>query len=306
MKNVVWTSALWLLGLALPTLGWAATPWATVTIADGEAVLIREATRLQLAEGVRLAPGDLVEATAKARFVRIEFADGLILDLGPESRAVMAPRFSGDRARLAARFGLLKGVVKLTVPAPLPPTTGGFATPAFDVAGVAHSAVFIVQAGEAYAFAESGNITLRERVAGKPAAATTTVKSGEFFARAGEAKSAVTPRPTPAFIQRLPRPFLDTLPSRAALFKAREVEPKPLGPLVFGDAEEWIDADGLRLYFLARWKALVRDPAFREGVAANLRAHPEWDRTLYPEKYQPKPPGATASFPSPRQGGTTY
>ncbi|HET7793970.1 MAG TPA: hypothetical protein VFL64_11360 [Rhizobacter sp.] len=307
MKNVVWTSALWLLGLALPALGWAAAPLATVTIADGEAVMIREATRLQLAEGVRLAPGDLIEATTKTRFLRIEFADGLILDLGPESRAVLAPKFSGDRARLAARFGLLKGVLKLTVPtAPsaLPPTVASFATPAFDVTGVARSAVFIVQAGESFAFAESGNLSLQERVGGKPAAATTTVRNGEFFARVGEAKSAITPRPTPAFIQRLPRPFLDTLPSRAALFKAREVEPKVLGPLVFADAEDWIDAEGLRPYFLARWKALARDPAFREGVAANLRAHPEWDRILYPEKYQPKPPSATASYQTPRQGST--
>ena len=98
----------------------------------------------------------------------------------------------------------------------------------------------------------------------------------------------MTARPTPAFIQRLPRAFIDTLPARAALFKAREVEPKPLGQISFADAEAWIDAEGLRSHFVTRWKALTRDPAFREGVAANMRAHPEWDRVLYPEKYLPR------------------
>ncbi|HEX3139631.1 MAG TPA: hypothetical protein VHQ87_06235, partial [Rhizobacter sp.] len=174
------------------------------------------------------------------------------------------------------------------------PDAASFASPAFDVTGVARSAVFIVQPTEAYAFAESGDVTLQERRGGKPLA-TSVLKGGEFFARAGDAKAAVTPRPTPAFIQRLPRAFMDTLPARAALFKTRETEPKPLGEIGFADAEAWIDAEGLRSYFAARWKALARNPAFREGVAANMRAHPEWDRILYPEKYLPKPPAAPAS-----------
>ena len=103
MKNVVWKAALWLCWLACTPLAWAATPLATVTIADGEAVLIRGAMRYQLAEGVRLAKDDIVETSAKGRLLRIEFSDGLILDLGPESRAILAPKLAGDRARLAPR-----------------------------------------------------------------------------------------------------------------------------------------------------------------------------------------------------------
>jgi hypothetical protein len=296
MKNVVWKAALWLCCLVCSPLAWAAAPLATVTIADGEAVLVRGAMRYQLAEGVRLAKDDIIETGTLGRLLRIEFSDGLILDLGPESRAILAPRLTGERAKLAARLGLLRGVIKLSVPTPLPPATASFASPAFDVTGVVRSAVFIVEASEAQAFAESGAVTLQARRGGR-ALGSTTLKGGEFLARSTEptsdAKATVTARPTPAFIQRLPRAFMDTLPARAALFKAREVEPRPLGPISFADAEAWIDAEGLRSHFVTRWKALARDPAFRDGVAANLRAHPEWDRVLYPEKYIPK----TASAP---------
>jgi len=291
MKHVVWKSALWLCLLVGSNGLWAATPIATVTIADGEVLLIRDASRLLLVEGVRLVKDDIVETSAKGRLVRIEFSDGVIVDLGPESRALLAPKLSGERARLPARLHLLRGVAKLTVPQASPPVTA-FSSPPFDVTGVARSAVFIVHAGEAFAFAESGETTLQERREGK-AGSTASLKSGEFFARTGDAKATVTSRPTPAFIQQLPRAFLDTLPSRAALFKAREVEPKLLGDIGFADVEAWIDADGLRSQFVVRWKALAQNPAFRDGLVANLPAHPEWDRTLFPEKYLPRTAAAS-------------
>jgi hypothetical protein len=296
MKNVVWKSAVWLCLLACPFGLWAAaTPLATVTIADGEAVLIRDTSRALLAEGVRLAKDDIVEVTTKGRLLRIEFTDGVILDLGPESRTLLGPKLGGDRARLPARLHLLNGVAKLTVPKPLAPAAATFSSPAFDVTGVARSAVFIVQGSDAFAFAEAGEVTLQERRGGK-AAGISALKGGEFFTRTGDAKTTITPRPTPAFIQRLPRAFLDTLPARAALFKARETEPRPLGEIAYADAEAWVDAEGLRPYFVTRWKALAQNPAFRDGLAANMRAHPEWDRTLFPEKYLPK-----TSAPTPAQ-----
>jgi len=301
MKPVVWKCALWLFALAWPHAVWAATPLATATIVDGEVLVIRGASRLLLAEGVRLAKDDIVESTAKGRLVRLEFSDGLILDLGPESRALLAPRLAGDRARFVSRFHLLQGVAKVTAPNQATPAATPFSSPAFDVTGVARSAVFIVQAGEAYGFAESGDVLLRPRSSGK-AAAGTTLKSGEFFARVGDAKATVTPRPTPAFIQRLPRAFLDTLPTRADLFKSREVEPRLLSEITFAEAEAWIDAEGLRAQFATRWRALAQNTAFREGVAANMRAHPEWDRILYPEKYLPKPASASASTTPPGYG----
>ena len=54
MKSVVWKCALWLCVFVWPLGVAAATPLATATIVDGEVLLIRGATRLQLTEGVRL------------------------------------------------------------------------------------------------------------------------------------------------------------------------------------------------------------------------------------------------------------
>jgi hypothetical protein len=292
MNNVVRKSVLWLCLLVAPALAAVAAPLATTTIVDGEALLVRDAGRAQLAEGVRLAKDDIVETTAKSRFLRLEFADGLIVDLGPESRVLLAPKFTGDRARLPARLHLLRGVAKLTVPKPLVPAAGSFSTPQLDVTGVARSAVFIVQGAEVQAFAESGDVTLQERRAGKPAG-NVTVKNSEFYTRAAEGKASTAARPTGAFIQRLPRPFLDTLPPRAPLFAAKEVAPRPLGEIGYAEAEPWIDAEGLRAQFVARWRPLAQNAAFREGLAANLAAHPEWDRVLHPEKYLPKPAAST-------------
>jgi hypothetical protein len=267
---------------------------AMATIVDGEAVLVRDSARLLLAEGVRLAKDDIVENTAKGRLVRIEFSDGAMLDLGPNTRVLLAPRLSGDKSRAQPLVHLLNGSAKMSVPKGHPPVTDAMSSPAFDVNGLVRSAVFIVQPGEAYAFAEAGELVLREREGAK-AGAIRTLKGGEFFAHQGSEQAAITERPTQAFIQRLPRPFLDTLPARAAVFKAREPEPKALGEIAFAEAEAWIDAEGLRSHFATRWKALAQNPAFREGLAANMRAHPEWDRVLFPEKYLPKPAASGAS-----------
>ncbi len=295
MTSVVRKLALALIGGLLGaafTPAWAAA-LATASIADGEVFLVREATRHALAEGVRLAKDDIVETTAKTRFVRIEFADGVIVDLGPESRLLVAPKFSGERARQPSRFHLLRGVAKLTVPKPLTPAAGGFTVPGTDVTGVTRSAVFAVQGQELQVFAESGDVTLQERRAGK-AAGKATVKNSEFYSRAADGKASSVPRPTGPFIQKLPRAFMDTLPSRAAAFASRDVAPKPLGDIGYADAEPWIDAEGLRAHFVTRWKPLAQNAAFREGLAANMANHPEWDRVLYPEKYLPKPVPASA------------
>jgi len=274
--------------LALPGLALGAAPLATVTILDGDATVLRGATRLILAEGVRVEAEDIAETGDKTRLLRIEFDDGLIFDLGPGSRALLAPRFSGDRTR-SARFYLMQGWAKVTVPKTTPAPPASFASPGFDLTALTRQIVVSIQPGEALLFAEAGEATLVERKAGKPLAPM-VLKSDQFLSRTGDDKPVVTTRPTQAFIQRLPRPFLDTLPSRAAVFKAREVEPKKLADIVWADAQPWVDAEAsLRPLFLARWKPLAANPEFRKGLLTNERAHPEWDRVLHPEKYLPKP-----------------
>ncbi len=282
--------------LAVPAAVRAAPALATVTIVDSGSpvVLIRDASRLALAEGVRLQKNDILESGPQARMVRVEFADGSIADLGPDTRLLLAPRPGAERGHASPPLYLLHGWAKLTAPRTEPAVPVGLASPAFDVSQVARQVVVSVSPGEAYAFAEAGTVNLVERVNARPAAPL-TLKSDQFFARSGNDKPTLGPRPSAAFVARVPKPFLDTLPSRLALFASREVQPKRLGELAYADAEPWIDAEAaLRPLFLGRWRSQAQVPEFRKGLLANMKAHPEWDRVLFPEKYLPKPSAGSA------------
>lgn len=296
----MWFRVLLMLLCALPLGSRAEPAIGIVTIVEGEIFATRDSTRFALAEGVRVVADDIVETAPQAKLARIEFSDGLILDIGPGTRVLMTPRFPGERGgKRAAKLYVLQGWAKITVPKSL--AAASFASEAFDLTGIARDVVLNVEPGASAVFAESGELTLVERSKGKAGAAV-KLKSGEFLTRAGDAKSVLTQRPAADFIQRVPRAFLDTLPARAALFATREVPPKRLAPITYAEVQAWVDAEaGLRPLFVTRWKALAQAPDFRKGLVAGLRAHPEWDRTLFPEKYLPKPAASVASA-----GSTAY
>ncbi|RYF83857.1 MAG: hypothetical protein EOO29_01790 [Comamonadaceae bacterium] len=285
-------AALW---LALATAALASPLPALVSILDGDAVLLRDSGRFALAEGVRLGSGDLIETDAKARLLRLEFADGSLVDLGPGTRVLVAPRL-GTRATAAApQLYVLQGWFKLSTPATsgqapaLPPLVF---TPAQALTLPSGQQVVSVEAAGVQAFCEAGGVTLQSRAA--KAATSVKLKAGEYFAQSPQAgatdKAVVTPRPPSAFIQAVPRSFLDPLPLRAALFKGRDVVPKRLADLAYDDVSDWLSAEpALRSYFVGQWRALARRPDFRAALAARMRSHPEWDRIVFPEKYLPKP-----------------
>lgn len=291
----MWLRVLLMLLCALPGGLRAEPAIGIVTIVDGEVFATRDSTRFALTEGVRIVADDIVETAAQAKLARIELGGGLILDIGPNTRVLMTPKFPGERgSSRSAKLYVLQGWAKITVPKNL--AAASFATESVDLTGIARDVVLNVEATASAVFAESGELTLVERNKGK-AGASVKLKSGEFLSRAGEAKSVLAQRPAADFIARVPRAFLDTLPTRAALFATREVQPKRLAPITYVDVQAWVDAEAaLRPLFVARWKALAQAPEFRKGLVAGLRAHPEWDRTLFPEKYLPKP--ATSAAPA--------
>jgi len=271
------------------------------TIVEGEsAVLVRDATRLVVAEGLRFEADDLIETSAQAKLLRIEFDDGLLMSIGPGSRLWLDPKFRASGPARAARIYLMAGSVKLSTRRDAAEVLAPIATPVLDLAAAGRDTVVVLTPAKVAVFAESGEVRLVERTPGKggatQAGASVKLRSGEFYTRAGAAKSAVAPRPDPDFIAQLPRAFLDTLPARASLYAGRALTPKPLGSFDYDDARPWIDAEAsLRPAFLTRWKSLANVPAFRKPLVAELRGHPEWDRTLFPEKYLPKPASGAAS-----------
>jgi hypothetical protein len=101
----------------------------------------------------------------------------------------------------------------------------------------------------------------------------------------------------------LPRPFRDPLPARAALFAKRIVTPQALGQVSYADVTVWLHSEpAVRLALSRQWRSRAADRAFRAELAANLSAHMEWERVLYPERFLPKkpppPPEARPSMPA--------
>jgi len=260
----------------------AAPRAALVTVLDGDATVLRDDGRLAAAEGLALLPGDILVTSAGTRLVRIEFPDGLALALGPDTQAMLQPPLPGEAAYLLA------GWAKLNVP-------GGRATalgvPGLEIATSGGATVVDQKADGLRVFAEAGGAQVRARSAGGAAQA---LGVGEMLSAApGGAKPEVSARPTPALVQAMPRAFMDSLPARYAAVAGKDVAATRQGPVAYASAQPWLDAEpALRKAFVKRWQALARDPDFRRGLVAGLKAHPEWEPVLFP------PPPHPASAPA--------
>ena len=252
-----------------------------VTMQDGDAVLLRDGARFALAEGVRLQAGDLIATGAQSRLLRIEFPGGPGFALGPDTRAMLMPNLGDDG--MHAGVYLLSGWVKLAAPTG---TAGALRSALADADTTGGTLILAVQADGAQAFAESGPSRVRPRA---PDQAAPPLKSGEMLWLPVGGKPALAKGTSPAFVQAMPRSFMDTLPSRATAFAA-DVPPRRLGDMAYADAQPWIDAEApLRQLFAARWRRLAADPQFRSGLVGGLKSHPEWTPVLYPSGRAPQP-----------------
>lgn len=257
----------------LPALA-AAAPVGLVTIVDGgDLFLLRGTQRLAATEGVRLEADDIVRSGQATRLVRLELGDGTTLDLGPDTELLLRPQaLPGPRAAL---LYLQRGWLKIGAA-----DATGIATPQGDLARVAGSAVLRVNARAMLVFAESGRVEL----------ARDSLREGDAWVRRDGGAGGVQKRPPADLLEGLPRGFADPLPRRSARFESLRVAPGPGEDVAYADVAAWLNGEApLRAVFVPRFAARAHDPAFRSALVAELRAHPEWDRTLFPEKYRPKP-----------------
>lgn len=290
-------SARWLAGLLLAAGAAAqAAPDALIGILQGPAVLVRQSTRYTLAEGAQLTQGDIVEV-GKGGFAQIEFEDGVILGLGEASRILLQPTLTALKTAAPPRLYLLDGWAKLRLPADKPAAYGVLA-PGFELDGKGGTAVIRVQPRAWAVFAEAGAMRLLQRDGGK---ATLPLSRGDFASlREGSDKPGVTPRIAPDFLEQLPRGFRDPLPPRAALYAKKQVTLNALGPVSYDDVNAWLHTEsGVRLALSKQWRGRASDKAFHAAAAANLKAHMEWERVLFPERFLPKKPPVPASAPLP-------
>lgn len=287
-----------LLAVLQPSGAAAAGPIGLLTIVDGEAAVLRDTERFAAVEGLRLRAEDIVRTGEQTRLARIELSDGTTLDLGPATELLLQPAALGQRATtLYLARGWLKVGSRPAVPAA---DAGiGIASAAFDLQHLSGSAVLHLSPQAALVFAESGSVELIERNEGRPGSSR-TVRDGDAWSRRGSAAGSLARRPPADLMQGLPRGFADTLPRLAARFESRTVEPGPADAIAYAEVASWINGEAaLRPTFLHRFAGRARDREFRAGLVAELRAHPGWDRLLFPEKYRPKPPVIAVRRPAP-------
>jgi hypothetical protein len=241
---------------------------------DGEALLLRDGGRFTLVEGVRLQAGDLLVTSARTHLLRVEFAGGVGVAFGPDSRAMLTPDLGDD---MRAGVYLLSGWVKLAAPSGV---SGAIRSPVADTDTTGGTLILSVQSDAAQAFAETGPSRVQPRAPDAPAQA---LKSGEMLVMpTGGGKPVLAKGASPAFVQAMPRVFMDSLPARFAAFAA-DVPPHRTGDMNYADAQPWIDAEApLRRLFAERWRRLAADPQFRSRLVGGLKAHPEWTPILYP------------------------
>jgi hypothetical protein len=254
-----------------------------LTIVDGDATVLDGTRRLAAAEGLRVGPGAIVETGAGTGLLRIEWPDGHMLDLGPETRVMVSPPGAAARDKTGTAVYLLSGWTKLSSGAAS--NIGGLLAPGLELAPFTGVAVALVTATETMVFAEAGALQLLER--GSKTPARFSLKGGESYFRMGSGVAAVSPRAPSEVMQRIPRAFRDTLPLRWNRFKDQDGPGAALPAPSYAELAPWLTAEpALRRDFPRRFAARAREPAFRDALIAHLAAHPEWEPVLFP----PPPP----------------
>jgi len=275
----------------------------TVTLLEGGASLLRGASRYGVSEGVRLLPGDILELGDKA-LCQVEFTDGTIVDLGPQSRflALSYPAGGGKFAGGGELF-LLRGWMKVASARQQGRAIDRYGSPLLELSPNDAIAVVQMYVPEAAVFIESGEARVAQLSGSGRAREAVRLKASQFFSCKQEQRCAVSARPSQAFLAGLPRSFMDTLPPRLARFKERSVTPKRSGDFTYAEVEDWVNSvPAVRRAMVSHWQSKLGDPAFRSAIAAGLKDHPEWDRLINPEKYEHPP--LTTKGSEPQVSGT--
>lgn len=281
--------------LAAPCAALAAELVGTLTILEGKALIYRGSGRLQAAEGVRLALGDIVE-TADATFAQVEMTDQSVAQLGPTTRVLFSG--PGPRQKSGRSMYLMDGWLKLVNTKREAGAEPGFElrSAQFEIAFSPATFVLRSQPAGVDLFVEGGSLRVGERQPGNNPPVTVSLKAGDFYQRKYPARGTVAAFAPPAFVGDVPRPFRDSLPPRVERFRDRAVQPKDATPFGYAEIEAWLQAEpAVRRPLMPRWRAKLREPGFRSALIAHLSAHPEWDPILFPEKYMPKEPPRPAA-----------
>ena len=270
----------------------------SLTLMDGSVRVIRGVNVLKGVEGMRLRQGDILESS-DAGFAQLEFTGGAVVALGPATRVYIL-RHSGDKsapAKDTAELALLSGWLKGESAAGA--GSYRYETPTLAATTTAGTVLVHASQEDSELFLESGSATIAEVREDGNARQPVPAKSGQFFTRHAGKNIATTTRPNPAFIDAMPKPFRDTLPSRLEHFAGKSVEPKTDHPVSYAEAEPYLRMPlAWRRGIADRFQSRLKDPDFRKQIEAHISQYPEWDKILHPEPKEPADKPASSTNPS--------
>lgn len=274
-----------LLPVLLVGSAWAAA--GMVTLIEGDATAVHPKGSLAVVEALKLPAAALVQTGPNTKLLRVEWADGSSLDLGPSSQAMLLAERMSDRASKAPGIYLLRGWAKLSSgPATTAPVLW---TPFADLPAAPGVLVLQASADRLQLFVESGGLQLQERGAKTP----TALGAGQYYDRQGAAKGAVSPRPPSDMFAQMPRAFRDTLPKRWSALQQRSVVAKPLPLPAYPELREWLGTDAtFRRLLVTQFAAWAQEPSLRSALIIRINEHREWAPLVLP-KPDPANPGAS-------------
>jgi hypothetical protein len=254
-----------------------------LTVAEGGVQLVRGAMSYAAPRGAALQNGDMLATDPKGQ-AQIEFEDGAILNLSNGTRALL---LSAQSAGGEPGVALLPGWVKFTRKAAKGGKTYRYIMPLARLGTAGAIGVLRIREDSSEVFIESGAARLVElSKAGSPGGGR-DIKGGEFVVRSATQPLAVSPRPSGEFIKAMPGYFRDDLPVFLARAKGKSVELTREHDATYAEVEPWLKASApIRRPLVERFRGRAKDPQFRSKLIENLAAHPEWDRILFPEKYE--------------------
>ena len=254
-----------------------------LTVAEGGVQLVRGSTTYAAAQGVALQNGDMLAPDPKGQ-AQIEFADGAILNLGRGTRALL---LSSQSAGGEPGVALLPGWAKFTRVKAAKGKPYRYIMPLARLGTAGATGVLRIGEDSSEIFVESGAARLIELSKSGLPAAGRDMKGGEFVVRRAGQPLAASPRPSPEFIKAMPGYFRDDLAVLLPRVRDRNIEPKREHDAAYAEVEPWLKASApIRRSLVERFRNRAKDPQFRSKLIENLAAHPEWDRVLFPEKYE--------------------
>ena len=275
---------------------------AVVSVAYGPPFrLIRGTVVSTASRGVRLSPGDVIEAGPGGLLIlEFEFGGpvGAIVAIGPSTRAYWMTRPTG------ASLVVLAGWVKVDT---LSSRQGmEFKTDGLRLGASSGAGTYVLHVGEGIdeVFHESGAMTLWiQNPDGGGAGASS--KPNELVTRSTAAAAETGLGPSADFDRRLPLPFFDPLPVGMSAKLHGETRPQVVRDVAYEDVAAWLAAPReWRHGFVERFRPRLKDPSFFHALDSHLSAHPEWRRILHPPP-QPPPVALLRAAPPVERGATS-